>query len=52
MVSQFLNLNDGFRVEAPGHVDGELLDQSGFLRVLPHETGFDGAFAARMRRVP
>lgn len=52
VVSQFLTRNDGFRVEAPGSVDGELLDESGFLRVLPHETGFDGAFAARMRRVP
>ena len=51
VVSQFLARSDRFRIDPPGDVVGDLVDGSGFLRVLPHETGFDGAFAARMRRV-
>ncbi|MFP3948910.1 MAG: RsmB/NOP family class I SAM-dependent RNA methyltransferase [Longimicrobiales bacterium] len=51
VVSQFLARSDGFRIDPPGDVAGDLVDENGFLRVLPHETGFDGAFAARMRRM-
>jgi 16S rRNA (cytosine967-C5)-methyltransferase len=47
----FLNEHPGWRVEAPpeGAVPAAVLDD-GRLRVLPHQHGTDGAFAARMRR--
>jgi 16S rRNA (cytosine967-C5)-methyltransferase len=35
---------------APGAVLPELLDERGCLTVYPHRHGFDGAFAARLRR--
>jgi 16S rRNA (cytosine967-C5)-methyltransferase len=38
-----------FRLEPGGALEPGLLDGA-FLDVLPHRTGFDGAFAARMRR--
>jgi len=55
VVSQFITESDQFRVEAPSNPSGnvgEFVDEDGYLRVLPQETGFDGAFAARMRRLP
>ena len=51
VVSQFLARSDDFRIDPPGELVADLVDESGFLRVLPHRTGFDGAFAARMRRI-
>ena len=50
-VSAFLDAHDEFRLEPP-ETEGiaDYVDGSGFLRVLPHETGYDGAFAARLRR--
>lgn len=51
-VRAFLLRHPGFQVEPPG--DPELagvLDGEGFLRVLPRIDGFDGAFAARMKRL-
>ena len=50
IVEEFLTHNPEFRLEAPGEMDSAVLDDRGFLRVLPHCTGFDGAFAARLRR--
>ena len=50
-VRAFLLRHPGFQVEPPG--DPELagvLDGEGFLRILPRNDGFDGAFAARMKR--
>lgn len=50
-VRAFLVRHPGFQVEPPG--DPELagvLDGEGFLRILPRIDGFDGAFAARMKR--
>lgn len=47
----FLSQHPEFRLEAPGDMDPRVLDDRGRLRVLPQRTGFDGAFAARMRRV-
>ena len=48
-VKRFLARHPSFRVEPAGiperHVDGR-----GCLAVLPQESGFDGAFAARLRR--
>ena len=49
-VKSFLARHADFRVEA-GAVPDRFLDQRGCLVVLPHEAGFDGAFAARLRRV-
>lgn len=48
-VESFLARHPGFRVE-PGGGAAAFLDERGCLRVLPHESGFDGAFAARLRR--
>ena len=49
-VESFLARNPGFRVE-PGAGAKPFVDGRGCLAVLPHESGFDGAFAARLRRV-
>lgn len=51
VVEGFLSQHTEFRLEAPGDMDPRVLDDRGHLRVLPQSTGFDGAFAARMRRV-
>jgi len=48
-VTAFLDRHRDFRVEA-GPAPSALLDEEGRLVVLPQETGFDGAFAARLRR--
>ena len=50
VVEGFLNKHPQFRLEAPAEMDPEVLDDRGHLRVLPQRTGFDGAFAARLRR--
>jgi 16S rRNA (cytosine967-C5)-methyltransferase len=51
-IDSFLSDNLNWILEPPpeGSVAPELLD-GGRLRVLPHRTGTDGAFAARLRRV-
>lgn len=51
-VESFLAAHPDFVLEAPpeGVVPDAVIDR-GFLRVLPHEHGTDGAFAARLRRV-
>ena len=51
VVEGFLSQHPEFRLEAPEDMDSRVLDNRGHLRVLPQSTGFDGAFAARMRRV-
>lgn len=51
VVSTFLEKHGEYRVEPGDAVPEEMVDAEGFLRVLPQETGFDGAFAARLRRV-
>ena len=48
-VESFLARHPGFRVE-PGAGAEPCPDERGCLAVLPHESGFDGAFAARLRR--
>lgn len=50
-VRGFLAAHPEFTLEPPpaGTVPDEMLDQ-GYLRVLPHRHGFDGAYAARLRR--
>jgi len=51
-VERFLSENAGWQLEPPpaGTVPPETID-AGYLRVLPHVHGSDGAFAARLRRV-
>ncbi len=49
-VESFMARHPGFRVE-PGPARASFLDRRGCLRVLPHESGFDGVFAARLRGV-
>ncbi len=48
-VEDFLKRHPDFRIEA-GTAPARFLNRTGCLAVLPHESGFDGAFAARMRR--
>jgi 16S rRNA (cytosine967-C5)-methyltransferase len=50
-IEGFLRDHPDWRLEPPptGAVPAETLD-AGYLRVLPHEHGSDGAFAARLRR--
>jgi 16S rRNA (cytosine967-C5)-methyltransferase len=49
-VEGFLGRHPDFHVEAGEAVSPDYLDDRGCLVVLPQKTGFDGAFAARMRR--
>ena len=49
-VRAFLSRNPHFSVEESGTVSREYLDEWGYLTVIPHEAGFDGAFAARLVR--
>jgi 16S rRNA (cytosine967-C5)-methyltransferase len=49
-VEAFLARTPGFAVEETGAVPREYLDGEGRLVVLPHISGFDGAFAARLVR--
>ncbi|GMR12352.1 MAG: transcription antitermination factor NusB [Gemmatimonadota bacterium] len=49
-VEAFLGGHPEFSVDPGTGVDRGHLDQQGLLRLLPQVTGFDGAFAARLRR--
>ncbi len=49
-VDRFLERHPRFSIEATHAVPPGYLDERGRLVVLPQDTGFDGAFAARMRR--
>jgi 16S rRNA (cytosine967-C5)-methyltransferase len=49
-VARFLQAHPDFRLEASASVSQGLL-ADGCLEVLPQSTGFDGAFAARLRRL-
>jgi 16S rRNA (cytosine967-C5)-methyltransferase len=50
-VDAFLRRHAEFHMQATETVPEEYLDDQGRLRVLPQRSGFDGAFAARLRRV-
>jgi 16S rRNA (cytosine967-C5)-methyltransferase len=51
VVESFLQSQPAFVLEsAAGLLPDELVDEHGFMRVLPHVHGCDGAFAARFRR--
>jgi 16S rRNA (cytosine967-C5)-methyltransferase len=49
-VDAFLARRPDFRVESTDAVPARFLDGAGRLSVLPQRTGFDGSFAARLRR--
>ena len=49
-VEAFLERNSAFDIERGTDVAAAAIDPRGMLRVLPHEHGVDGAFAARLRR--
>jgi 16S rRNA (cytosine967-C5)-methyltransferase len=49
-VDAFLARNADFAMVPPDGFDAHLIDERGMLRMLPQVHGFDGAFAARMRR--
>jgi 16S rRNA (cytosine967-C5)-methyltransferase len=49
-VDDFLATHPDFRVESSGAIPRRYLNRQGCLWVTPQSTGFDGAFAARMRR--
>jgi len=49
-VGAFLGRHPDFRIEATDAVPARYLDALGCLVVTPQGTGFDGAFAARMRK--
>ncbi len=49
-VAAFLATHPAFGMEPTGAVSGEYMDAEGRLVVLPQRHGFDGAFAARLRR--
>ena len=51
-VARFLSAHSDFRREPSGTVPGECLSSDGDLTLLPHRHGTDGAYAARLRRVP
>jgi 16S rRNA (cytosine967-C5)-methyltransferase len=49
-IEAFLARRPEFQVEPGGGVDGEFLNDRGCLYVVPQKSGFDGAFAARLRK--
>jgi 16S rRNA (cytosine967-C5)-methyltransferase len=51
-VARFLSTHADFRREPSGAVPDECLSGDGDLTLLPHRHGTDGAYAARLRRVP
>jgi 16S rRNA (cytosine967-C5)-methyltransferase len=51
VVERFLRQSPAFVLEsAAGLLPGEVVDENGFMRILPHVHGCDGAFAARFRK--
>ncbi len=51
-IETFLTEHPEFSMEPTSAVPAPYVDGRGFLRVLPQRSGFDGAFAARLRRRP
>jgi 16S rRNA (cytosine967-C5)-methyltransferase len=51
VVERFLAAEPGFHLEPAGTwLPADVVDDQGFMCVLPHRHGCDGAFAARFRR--
>ncbi|MEX2466670.1 MAG: transcription antitermination factor NusB [Gemmatimonadota bacterium] len=49
-IDRFLGTHADFGIDSTGAVPGEMMDAEGRLSIMPWSAGFDGAFAARMRR--
>ena len=49
-IRAFLSRHDAFMLEQPSSGMLQDFSQAGMLKILPHEHGIDGAFAARLRR--
>jgi 16S rRNA (cytosine967-C5)-methyltransferase len=49
-VESFLEAHEDFHIEATSAVPARYVDAAGCLVVTPQDSGFDGAFAARLRR--
>ena len=50
-IEAFMARRPEFHMDPGEGVDGEFLSDRGYLYVMPQSSGFDGAFAARMRRM-
>ena len=50
-IQAFMSRRPDFQMDPGGGVDGEFLNDRGYLYVMPQVFGFDGAFAARLRKV-
>lgn len=51
VVAKFLAQNTGFQLESvAGRVPDSVVTPEGYMRVLPHQHGCDGAFAARFKK--
>jgi len=50
-IESFMSRRPDFQMDPGGGVDLEFLNDRGYLYVLPQVFGFDGAFAARLRKV-
>ena len=50
-IEAFLARRPEFQMDPGGGVNGEFLNNRGYLYVIPQAFGFDGAFAARLRKV-
>ncbi len=50
-IESFMSRRPDFQMDPGGGVDLEFLSDRGYLYVLPQVFGFDGAFAARLRKV-
>ncbi len=51
-VKAFLDRHAEFQLAPSDAVPARFVTEEGFLRVLPQDSGFDGSFAARLRRRP
>ena len=49
-IDAFIARRPDFRMDPGGGVEGRFLDDRGYLYVTPQALGFDGAFAARLRK--
>ena len=50
-IETFLARRPEFQMDLGGGVDGKFLNDRGYLYVIPQAFGFDGAFAARLRKM-
>lgn len=50
-IERFLASHEDFRIEPTASVPSRYVDALGYLRIVPGAEGFDGAFAARLRKV-